>query len=199
MSRRWAREKAIQFLYQVDVRGEDRLSADRLLAEYLEYIKTGKQFTSVSSEENAEDEGTGIKNEEPDEDDRAFFGKSYGSEMDAKYVEFLVKGVLDTVPQLDTKISPLLKSWKIERIPAVDRALLRLGVFEITAEENMPKSVAINEIVILTKRFSSDRSRSYINGVLRNIDGDESLRTSENDGNEAELKPSDGDFSNGKL
>lgn len=67
---------------------------------------------------------------------------------------------------MDALISPLLKGWKIDRLPRVDLTILRIAVFEMRHLEEVPDSVAISEAVILAKRYGSEESKSYINAVL---------------------------------
>ena len=73
---------------------------------------------------------------------------------------------------LDNRFSPFLKRWTKDRLPKVDLTILRLAVFEMFFIEEVPKSVAISEAVLLCKKFSSEESRSYINAVLGRLSGD---------------------------
>jgi N utilization substance protein B len=68
---------------------------------------------------------------------------------------------------LDDKIQPMAPEWPLDQIPAIDRNILRLGVFElIYLKDSVPPKVAINEAVELAKAFGSDNSSKFINGVL---------------------------------
>ena len=62
------------------------------------------------------------------------------------------------------------RDWKLERMPAVDRAILRIGVWEILYNDEVPTAVAIDEAVELAKEFSTDDSGSFVHGVLARID-----------------------------
>ncbi|CAM5792564.1 transcription antitermination factor NusB [Brevibacillus borstelensis] len=88
------------------------------------------------------------------------------SEEDASYLHFLVKGVLDRLPEIDAEIQKYLRGWRLERIANVDRAILRLAFFEIMFEEDIPDKVALNEAIEIAKLFSDEQSYRYINGVL---------------------------------
>ncbi|GGE37965.1 transcription antitermination factor NusB [Streptococcus himalayensis] len=78
----------------------------------------------------------------------------------------LVSGVAQSKDELDESISQHLKEgWTLERLTSVDRNLLRLGVFEITAF-NTPQLVAINEAIELAKTYSDEKSSRFINGLL---------------------------------
>lgn len=86
---------------------------------------------------------------------------------DTAFVDDLVRGVLDKQPELDEKIQPIAPEWPIEQIARVDRAVLRLGLYELLYRgDKVPPKVAINEAVELAKAFGSDNSSKFINGVL---------------------------------
>lgn len=86
---------------------------------------------------------------------------------DRKFVEDLVKGVLKHQVELDEKLQPLAPEWPIEQISRIDRAVLRLGLYELTlSKDKVPFKVVINEAVELAKSFGSDNSGKFVNGVL---------------------------------
>lgn len=86
---------------------------------------------------------------------------------DVEFVETLVYGVMDNVADLDGKIQPMAPEWPLEQISAIDRNILRLGVYELVyLKDSVPPKVAINEAVELAKAFGSDNSSKFINGVL---------------------------------
>jgi len=86
---------------------------------------------------------------------------------DKKFVSELVKGVIASQPELDGKIQPIAPDWPIEQIARIDRAILRMGLYELlNLAEVVPPKVAINEAVELAKAFGSDNSSKFINGVL---------------------------------
>lgn len=86
---------------------------------------------------------------------------------DTAFVDDLVRGVLDKQTELDAKIQPIAPEWPIEQIARVDRAVLRLGLYELLYRgDKVPPKVAINEAVELAKAFGSDNSSKFINGVL---------------------------------
>lgn len=94
------------------------------------------------------------------------------SEQEIEYMTRLVRGVREHTDDLDSRFSPFLKRWTKDRLPKVDLTILRLAVFEMFFIEEVPKSVAISEAVLLCKKFSSEESRSYINAVLGRLSGD---------------------------
>ena len=88
----------------------------------------------------------------------------------AEYITDLVAGVNMRIAEIDGCIEKYLaKSWKLDRISRVDLALLRLGYYEIKYREDVPKGAAINEAVELAKKYGSDSSGKFVNGILANI------------------------------
>lgn len=82
------------------------------------------------------------------------------------FVKDLVLGTLEHTPESDERITPLLEGWTIERLPTIDRLLLRMAAFELRHRPQTPQPVIINEAVELAKRFSTEDSGRFINGVL---------------------------------
>ncbi|WP_202076714.1 transcription antitermination factor NusB [Caldalkalibacillus salinus] len=85
------------------------------------------------------------------------------------YLEEVLAGVSEQMDSLDQKITPHLKNWSLERLAITDRAILRLGVYEIFHRDDVPNEVAINEAVELAKSFGTDDSAKFINGLLSNV------------------------------
>lgn len=86
---------------------------------------------------------------------------------DKAFVEDLVKGIIADQADLDGKIRPIAPDWPIEQIARVDRAILRMGLYELLKlADVVPPKVAINEAVELAKAFGSDNSSKFVNGVL---------------------------------
>lgn len=82
------------------------------------------------------------------------------------YARQLVQGVTANQVDIDAKLTELSKDWAIDRMPGVDRNLLRIATFEITKQDEVPDSVAISEAVELAKELSTAESPAFINGVL---------------------------------
>jgi N utilization substance protein B len=85
------------------------------------------------------------------------------------YTVELVRGVTERRPKLDELLSSYSEGWTIERMPAVDRNVLRIGVFEILYVDDVPDAVAVSEAIGLVRDLSTDESPSFVNGVLGNI------------------------------
>jgi transcription antitermination protein NusB len=82
------------------------------------------------------------------------------------FVEELALGTLEYAPKADRIVSPLLEGWAIERLPTIDRLLLEMATYELRCRPETPTAVAINEAVALAKRFSTEDSGRFVNGVL---------------------------------
>ena len=85
------------------------------------------------------------------------------------YAETLVRGVASKLSTLDARLENLAEGWKLERMPNLDRALLRMGAWEILHNPEVPNEVAISEAVNLASEFSTDDSPKFINGVLARL------------------------------
>jgi N utilization substance protein B len=81
----------------------------------------------------------------------------------------LVEGVVEHRDEIDDMISSYARGWTVTRMPAVDRTILRLGVFEIVYSEDVPDPVAIDEAIDLARELSTDDSPRFVNGVLAGV------------------------------
>ena len=91
------------------------------------------------------------------------------SEENSNFTHELVSGVIQNKEKIDEHIKSLAPAWPIEQIPAVDRNILRLAIFEILLDNKVSLKVAINEAVELAKTFGSDNSSKFVNGVLGSL------------------------------
>ncbi|MBK9178371.1 MAG: transcription antitermination factor NusB [Acidimicrobiales bacterium] len=85
------------------------------------------------------------------------------------YTADVVAGVGERRAELDAHLARLARGWTVERMPAVDRAILRLAAFELLGRPDVPTAVVIDEAVELAKRFSTDDSGRFVNGVLARL------------------------------
>ena len=90
------------------------------------------------------------------EDDKAYMQNKYGA-------------VAGRLPEIDKLLNENTQGWKTKRMNKVDLAILRLAVYEMAWDEDIPTKVAINEAVELAKRFGGDDSPSFVNGVLGKV------------------------------
>ncbi len=141
MSRRHrAREMALQMLYQGDLGG------------------TGPEEVFEGFRPNEHDrEGTASRVEISREAEEA--------EIFA-HARVLVDGAIEHLEEVDGMISSQAENWRLERMPGVDRNILRLAVYEFLYQIDVPKLVVIDEAIELAKRFGSENSSSFVNGLL---------------------------------
>lgn len=85
------------------------------------------------------------------------------------YAEMLVTGYLQNADSIDTQLRMLADNWSLERMPNVDRAVLRLASWEILYNEEVPNEVAISEAVALAGGYSTEDSSKFVNGVLARL------------------------------
>jgi N utilization substance protein B len=85
------------------------------------------------------------------------------------YTVRLVEGVEEHRGDIDEAISTYSSGWPLERMPAVDRTIIRIGVFELRYVDEVPEAVALSEAVGLARELSTDESPSFVNGVLAKI------------------------------
>jgi N utilization substance protein B len=82
------------------------------------------------------------------------------------YAVDVVNGVTEHSERIDGVITGLTPDWPLDRMPAVDRAVLRLGVYELAERPDVPTAVILDEAVELAKRYSTEESGKFVNGVL---------------------------------
>ena len=123
-----ARELALQFLYQLDLRGPELLDEAKTFFRAEEEDKTAREFA--------------LK---------------------------LVQGVAEHRVELDRSIRAVAMNWEIERMAVIDRNVLRMAAFELIFSPDIPPKVAINEAIELGKRYSTQNSGAFINGILDKI------------------------------
>lgn len=87
----------------------------------------------------------------------------------APYTEELVHGVADHLEQIDALIARLAQGWDLDRMPAVDRNLLRIGAYEVLWRDDVPNAVAVSEAVELATDLSTEESPAFVNGVLAQV------------------------------
>lgn len=90
-------------------------------------------------------------------------------EIDQDYANTIIEGVKQNLVKIDEMISSSLKNWTIDRIPRVDRNILRLAVYELLFQKDVPVNVVISEAVNLAESLSTDDSASFVNATLATI------------------------------
>jgi N utilization substance protein B len=85
------------------------------------------------------------------------------------YARLLAEGVHAHMPEIDARIRSQADNWRLERMPPVDRNILRLAVYELEHQSDVPKLVVLDEAVELAKRYGSEQSGRFVNGLLDGI------------------------------
>lgn len=91
-----------------------------------------------------------------------------GADTQRAFLGELVLGTLDYGAEADALIAPLLQGWTLERLPTVDRLVLRMALYELNRRRDTPRAVVINEAIELAKKYSTEESGGFVNGVLSN-------------------------------
>ena len=106
-----------------------------------------------------------------DEDYREIYAISSEDRLipEDSYIKAAYYKIFESREEIDALIGKHAKGWKTSRLSKISRSVLRLGVYEMLFDENIPFSVTINEAVELTKKFDEPRARSFINGVLNAV------------------------------
>jgi N utilization substance protein B len=146
-ARHRSRQRALQVLYQWDM-------TKRPMPE------TIRAFYDTLHAEGAPEAA-----EEPDDEADAGGSSSGGTSGRDTFMEELATGASEMATDIDHRISEKSAHWKLERMPMVDRNILRLAIYEMSRQET-PAAVVIDEALELARQFSGDESVSFINGVL---------------------------------
>jgi N utilization substance protein B len=154
--RREARERAVQFLFQHDLNPPENL--DAALEQFWE-----SQRTAVLAEEKGKATwGEKLELPPPSSDEAAV----------RLFADPLIRGAIESREESDALIRKFCKNWDLPRIAAVDRNILRLAIYEMLHRDDIPPVVSINEAVDIAKRFSTNDSGKFVNGILDSVKGE---------------------------
>jgi N utilization substance protein B len=153
--RRRARELAIQMLFQSDI---GRTPPEMILADFrpLDYVN---ETTDSAPRSTA---GQVPKGRLPERE-----VTELGEALE--YARTLVRGTLSHLDEIDELIRKQAEHWRLERMPTVDRNILRLATYEFLYETDVPKLVILDEAIELAKEFGTEQSGRFVNGVLDGI------------------------------
>lgn len=155
-TRREARERAVQFLFQYDMNPPDKLD------EALDRFWDSQRAVAI-----AEDKGSATWGE------KLTLPPVTAEEAAVRlFAEPLIRGTLEHRERIDAEIIKYAKNWDLQRMAVVDRNILRLAAYEMLYREDIPPVVSINEAVDIAKRFSTDESGKFVNGILDKIKGE---------------------------
>ena len=151
-SRRRARECALQILYQLEAIAE--AEAPRPQKRGHKKAVTGALITEPERVQDAIE---------------GFFGSFEAPGNPQEFASQLVQGVTQDIESIDAAISEASARWKLERLAMVDRNVLRLCIHELRHHHDIPPKVIINEGIEIARRFGSEESAAFVNGVLDSI------------------------------
>ena len=140
--RRRAREMAVQMLYQQEVGGAE-------LDQIFQTFDVGDYLNETVGEDSAQ--------------------KRPGAEESFNYARRLVEGTRNEQEKIDRLIRKHAENWRLERMPSIDRNILRLALYEMLRESSVPKVVIVDEAIELAKRFGSENSGRFVNGLLDGV------------------------------
>lgn len=93
----------------------------------------------------------------------------FEKEEDRAYLEKRVEKIMELIPEIDEKINEIAEGWRTRRMGKVELTILRLAVFEMKYDEEIPEKVAINEAVELAKKFGGNEAPAFVNGILAKL------------------------------
>jgi N utilization substance protein B len=153
--RREAREKTIQFLFQHD------LNRPTNLTEALDRFWV--------SQSGHQEESTEVTETAPETEPQAPSVKESAVRL---FADPLITGVIENLEGIDSVIKKNARNWDISRMAVVDRNVLRLAIYEMLHRDDIPPVVSINEAIDISKRFSTEDSGRFVNGILDRIKQD---------------------------
>ena len=154
--RREARERAVQFLFQYDLNQPEDLEAA------LRFFWSSQQAAALAEEKGVARWGEAVQLPPPTSEESAI----------RTFAEPLVRGTLEHVIEIDAQIVKYAQNWDLKRMAVVDRNVLRLAIYEMLHREDIPPVVSINEAVDIAKRYLTEDSGKFVNGILDKVKGD---------------------------
>ncbi|MBZ2173753.1 transcription antitermination factor NusB [Schnuerera sp. xch1] len=95
-----------------------------------------------------------------------FFENNSFNESEREYIEGSIYTIIDNLKDIDSNIKDNISGWKLHRLARVDLCILRIAIYEIIFRDDIPVEVSINEAIEISKKYSTDESSKFINGVL---------------------------------
>jgi transcription antitermination protein NusB len=154
--RREARERAVQFLFQHDINPPEDLKAA------LEEFWESQRAAAIATDKGAATWGQPVELPPPSADEASV----------RLFAEPLIRGALEYRNEADELIKKHAEHWDLHRLAAVDRNVLRLAIYEMLHRDDIPPVVSINEAVDIAKKFSTQDSGKFVNGILDKIKGE---------------------------
>jgi N utilization substance protein B len=152
-TRREARERAVQFLFQYDLNPPENLE------EALRQFWDSQRAVVLAEEQGPATWGVQKDLPPPSAEEASI----------ELFADPLIRGTLEHRQAIDERITQCAKNWELHRMAVVDRNVLRLAIFEMLYREDIPPVVSINEAVDIAKKFSTQESGRFVNGILDKI------------------------------
>jgi N utilization substance protein B len=154
--RREARERTVQFLFQHDLSPVEDLPAA------LEHFWESQRAAAIAGDKGAATWNEPVPLPPPTPEELAI----------RLFADPLIRGTLEHRNEADEVIKKHAKNWDLHRIAAVDRNILRLAIYEMLHRDDIPPVVSINEAVDIAKKFSTQDSGKFVNGILDKVKGE---------------------------
>ena len=154
-NRRLARERTIQFLFQHDINPPDAIEDE------LERFWDSQTSGAIAEDHQSATWGKQTEPAPPTAEDTEV----------RKFGDPLIRGVIEKLSELDGLIEEQTRNWDFERIAKVDRNILRLAIYEMLHRDDIPPVVSINEAIDIAKKFSTENSGRFVNGILDKVKG----------------------------
>jgi N utilization substance protein B len=154
--RREARERAVQFMFQYELNRPDDLEAA------LNQFWESQRAAAIAEDKAVASWGQPVETTPPTAEEAAV----------RLFADPLIRGALEHSVEADDVIKKHAVNWELHRIAAVDRNILRLAIFEMLHRDDIPPVVSINEAVDIAKKFSTQDSGKFVNGILDKVKGE---------------------------
>jgi N utilization substance protein B len=155
-TRHVARERAVQFLFQHD------LNPPQKLEEALDLFWEAQRSATLGDKKGEATWGQPVELPPVTADECAL----------REFAEGLIRGTLEHQNELDEQIKKYARNWDLHRMAVVDRNILRLAVYEMMHRQDIPPIVSINEAVDIAKKYSTEDSGKFVNGILDKVKGE---------------------------
>ena len=153
--RRDARERAVQFLFQHDLNPPEDLPVA------LDHFWDSQRAAAIADEKGDAKWGQTVELPPPTAQEAAV----------RLFADPLIRGTLEHRDEIDAHIRKHAKNWDLHRMAVVDRNVLRLAIYEMLHREDIPPVVSINEALDIAKKFSTEDSGKFVNGILDQVKG----------------------------
>jgi N utilization substance protein B len=155
-TRRDARERALQFLFQFDLNPPENLD------EALETFWKSQRAEAIADEKGPARWNQPLELPSPSDEETAI----------RLFADPLIRGTIEHRDEIDARFMSHAKNWDLKRMATVDRNVLRLAVYEMLHRDDIPPVVSINEAIDMAKKFSTEDSGKFVNGILDKIKGE---------------------------